>query len=214
MGRQWLHAKKVITANKRASITTKLVREITIAAKTGMPDPAHNARLEVAIEAARKQSVSNDVIARAIKKGSGAGSDSAQMELVTFEGYGPHNVPVIVECLTDNRNRTAPDMRFLFREGGQFGSKVQFLFEHVGTIEATKDQAKLDLEEVAIEAGANEVEPLEEVEEGSSGGRFFTAPSDLDSVSKALKAAGWTVTKSEMGIDDHDDCHRIYTGLG
>jgi YebC/PmpR family DNA-binding regulatory protein len=237
MGRQWLHAKKVITANKRASITTKLVREITIAAKTGMPDPAHNARLEVAIEAARKQSVSNDVIARAIKKGSGAGSDSAQMELVTFEGYGPHNVPVIVECLTDNRNRTAPDMRFLFREGGQFGSKVQFLFEHVGTIEATKDQAKLDLEEVAIEAGANEVEPLEEVEEGGSGGRFFTAPSDLDSVSKALKAAGWTVTKSEMGykpkdivqlddaqraeaaaffqaIDDHDDCHRIYTGLG
>ncbi|MFM7282778.1 MAG: YebC/PmpR family DNA-binding transcriptional regulator [Planctomycetia bacterium] len=237
MGRQWLHAKKVITANKRASITTKLVREITIAAKTGMPDPAHNARLEVAIEAARKQSVSNDVIARAIKKGSGAGSDSAQMELVTFEGYGPHNVPVIVECLTDNRNRTAPDMRFLFREGGQFGSKVQFLFEHVGTIEATKEQDKLDLEEVAIEAGANEVEPLEEIEEGSSGGRFFTAPSDLDTVSKALKAAGWTVTKSEMGykpkdivqlddaqraeaaaffqaIDDHDDCHRIYTGLG
>ncbi len=237
MGRQWLHAKKVITANKRASITTKLVREITIAAKTGMPDPAHNARLEVAIEAARKQSVSNDVIARAIKKGSGAGSDSAQMELVTFEGYGPHNVPVIVECLTDNRNRTAPDMRFLFREGGQFGSKVQFLFDHVGTIEATKEQDKLDLEEVAIEAGANEVEPLEELEEGSSGGRFFTAPSDLDTVSKALKAAGWTVTKSEMGykpkdivqlddaqraeaaaffqaIDDHDDCHRIYTGLG
>ncbi|MEY2786573.1 MAG: hypothetical protein RL277_2785 [Planctomycetota bacterium] len=237
MGRQWLHAKKVITANKRASITTKLVREITIAAKTGMPDPAHNARLEVAIEAARKQSVSNDVIARAIKKGSGAGSDSAQMELVTFEGYGPHNVPVIVECLTDNRNRTAPDMRFLFREGGQFGSKVQFLFDHVGTIEATKEQDKLDLEEVAIEAGANEVEPLEEIEEGSSGGRFFTAPSDLDTVSKALKAAGWTVTKSEMGykpkdivqlddaqraeaaaffqaIDDHDDCHRIYTGLG
>jgi YebC/PmpR family DNA-binding regulatory protein len=232
-----LHAKKVITANKRASITTKLVREITIAAKTGMPDPAHNARLEVAIEAARKQSVSNDVIARAIKKGSGAGSDSAQMELVTFEGYGPHNVPVIVECLTDNRNRTAPDMRFLFREGGQFGSKVQFLFDHVGTIEATKEQDKLDLEEVAIEAGANEVEPLEEIEEGSSGGRFFTAPSDLDTVSKALKAAGWTVTKSEMGykpkdivqlddaqraeaaaffqaIDDHDDCHRIYTGLG
>jgi transcriptional/translational regulatory protein YebC/TACO1 len=90
---------------------------------------------------------------------------------------------------------------------------------------------------VAIEAGANEVEPLEEIEEGSSGGRFYTAPSDLDSVSKALKSAGWSVTKSEMGykpkdivqlddaqraeaaaffeaIDDHDDCHRIYTGLG
>ena len=96
MGRQWIHAKQEITANKRASITTKLVREITVAAKSGMPDPAHNPRLEVAVEAARKQSVSNDVIQRAIKRGAGGGSDGAVMELVTIEGCAPYNVPVVV----------------------------------------------------------------------------------------------------------------------
>jgi transcriptional/translational regulatory protein YebC/TACO1 len=89
-------SKKEITANKRASITTKLVREITVAAKSGMPDPAHNPRLEVAVEAARKQSVSNDVIQRAIKRGAGGGSDGAVMELVTIEGYAPYNVPAVV----------------------------------------------------------------------------------------------------------------------
>lgn len=236
MGRQWLHAKKEVTANKRASITTKLVREITVAAKTGAPDPAHNPRLEVAVEAARKQSVSNDVIQRAIKRGAGGGADAAQMELVTIEGYAPHNVPVVVECLTDNRNRTAPDMRMLFREG-QFGSKVMFLFDHVGIIEATREGEGRDLEEAAIEAGAQDVEKLEDLDDETSGGRFYTSPTDLDLVSKALRAARWAVTKAEMGykpkdlvalddgqraevvaflraIDDHDDCHRVYAALG
>jgi transcriptional/translational regulatory protein YebC/TACO1 len=144
-------------------------------------------------------------------------------------------VPVIVECLTDNRNRTAPDMRSLFREG-QFGSKVMFLFDHVGTIEATHTDGTIDREGAAIEAGAQDVEPLEDTPEDHCGARFFTEPSDLDAVSRALKAAGWSVTTSEMGyrpkdkltlsaeqrgeveefleaIDDHDDCHRIYTTL-
>jgi YebC/PmpR family DNA-binding regulatory protein len=235
MGRQWLQKKREINANKRAKITTKLVREITVAAKMGAPDPTMNARLEVAVEAARKQSVSNDVIARAIKKASGGGDGAAQLELVTFEGMAPHKVPVIVECLTDNRNRTAPDMRSLFREG-QFGAKVMFLFDHVGTIEATHANGSTDREGAAIEAGAQDVEPLEETPEGQCGARFFTEPADLDAVLRALKAAGWSVTTSEMGyrpkdklslspeqrgeveefleaIDDHDDCHRIYTTL-
>jgi transcriptional/translational regulatory protein YebC/TACO1 len=144
-------------------------------------------------------------------------------------------VPVIVECLTDNRNRTAPDMRSLFREG-QFGAKVMFLFDHVGTIEATHANGSTDREGAAIEAGAQDVEPLEETPEGQCGARFFTEPADLDAVLRALKAAGWSVTTSEMGyrpkdklslspeqrgeveefleaIDDHDDCHRIYTTL-
>ena len=203
MGRQWLHAKKEITANKRASITTKLVREITVAAKTGVPDPAHNPRLEVAVEAARKQSVSNDVIQRAIKRGAGGGSDGAVMELVTIEGYAPYNVPVVVECLTDNRNRTAPDMRMLFREG-QFGSKVMFLFDHMGIIEATREGEGHDLEEAAIEAGAQDVEKLEDLDDEMSGGRFFSSPTDLDIVSKALRAAGWAVTKAEMGYKPKD----------
>ncbi len=233
MGRQWLQKKREINAGKRAKITSKLVREITIAAKMGEPNPAFNPRLAVAIEAARKQSVSNDVITRAIKKGSGEGGDSAQFELVTFEGMSPQNVPVIVECLTDNRNRTAPDMRNLFKDG-RFGAKVMFFFDHVGLIEATHEKAGQDLETVAIEAGAQDVEPLEDAGEEKSGGRFYTSPTDLDNVTKALRDAGWSVTQSEMGyrpkekaqlapelraahedflvtIDDHDDCHRIYT---
>ena len=235
MGRQWLQKNKEINANKRAKIVTKLVREITVAAKMGVPDPAMNARLGVAVEAARKQSVSNDTITRAIKKAGGAGSEAANFELVTFEGMAPHKVPVIVECMTDNRNRTAPDIRSLFKNG-QFGSKVMFLFEHVGIIEATHATAGLDRESAAIEAGAQDVEPLENTGEDSTGARFFTDRSDLDAVTGALRAAGWTVTTSEMGyvpkdkvqlpaeqrleveefleaIDDHDDCHRIYTAL-
>jgi len=232
MGRQWLQKKREINANKRAKINSKLVREITMAAKKGSPDPGLNASLAVAVEAARKQSVSNDTIARAIKKGSGQGADSASFELVTFEGMSPQSVPVIVECLTDNRNRTAPDMRALFKNG-RFGVKVLFLFHHLGIVEATHEESGLDLEGVAIEAGAQDVEALEGIEEGS-GGRFFTEPTDLDAVTSALRAAGWSVTTSEMGyrpkekaqltseeraklegflepIDDHDDCHRIYT---
>jgi len=232
MGRQWLHKKREINANKRAKITSKLVREVTMAAKLGAPDPALNARLAVAVEAARKQSVANDTIARAIKKGSGQGGDSANFELVTFEGMSPQSVPVIIECLTDNRNRTAPDMRALFKNG-RFGVKVMFLFDHLGIVEATHATAGLDLEAVAIEAGAQDVESLESDEEGSAA-RFYTEPTDLDSVTSALRTAGWSVTTSEMGyrakekaqlgpeerhklenfldaIDDHDDCHRIYS---
>ena len=204
-----------------------------MAAKLGAPDPALNARLAVAVEAARKLSVTNDTIARAIKKGSGQGGDSANFELVTFEGMSPQNVPVIVECLTDNRNRTAPDMRALFKNG-RFGAKVLFLFDHLGIIEATHETVGLDIEGVAIEAGAQDVEPLEGGAEEGTGARFFTAPTDLDSVTGALRSAGWSVTQSEMGyrpkekahltseerlklenfleaIDDHDDCHRIYS---
>ncbi|MEZ5980349.1 MAG: YebC/PmpR family DNA-binding transcriptional regulator [Planctomycetota bacterium] len=232
MGRQWLQKKREINANKRASITSKLVREITIAAKMGAPDPAMNARLAVAVEAARKQSVSNDVIARAIKRGSGAGGENIELELVTFEGMSPQNVPVIVECLTDNRNRTAPDMRALFR-AGQWGTKVMFFFDQVGIVQATHEDAGLDVEEVAIEAGAQEVEGFEP-EDGGSGATFYTEPSDLDAVTKSLRESGWSVVQSEIGykpkeqaalsdddraahetflesIDDHDDCHRVYS---
>ena len=232
MGRQWLQKKREINANKKAKITTKLVRDITIAARKGAPDPDLNPSLAVAVEAARKQSVSNDVIARAIQKASGGGAGGAELELVTFEGMSPQNVPVIVECLTDNRNRTAPDMRALFR-AGRFGAKVQFFFVHLGIVEATHAEAGLDAEAAAIEAGAQDLEPLEGTEEGT-GARFFTAPKDLDAVTSALRKAGWSVTLAEMGyrpkekaqlseadrvaleeflepIDDHDDCHRIYT---
>src|SRR5688572_31708773 len=136
MGRQWLEKKKAINTAKRGKIFNKLVREISVAAKAGMPDPAMNARLAVAVEAARKQSVPNDTIARAIKKGAGLTGEKMELALVTYEGFAPHKVPVIVECLTDNRNRTNPDIKNLFRKG-QIGTKVSFLFDHVGIVAAT-----------------------------------------------------------------------------
>ncbi|MCC7139484.1 MAG: YebC/PmpR family DNA-binding transcriptional regulator [Planctomycetes bacterium] len=235
MGRQWLQKKREINAGKRAKISSKLLREVTIAAKLGVPDPDMNPRLHVAVEAARKQSVPNDNIDRAIKKGAGLLGEKVDLESVTFEGFAPHHVPVLVECMTDNRNRLAPDIRVLFRKG-QLGAKVSFLFDHVGIVEATHAKGGLDLETVAIEAGAQNVEPLEHVPEGHSGGRFFTERGDLDAVTKTLRDAGWSVTASEVGyvpkepmelppeqraeveefleaLDDYDDVHRIHTAL-
>ncbi len=234
MGRQWLQKKRGINAEKRAKITSKLAREITVAAKMGAPDPAFNPRLALAVEGARKQSVSNDVIARAIKKGSGESADSTNFELVTYEAMTPQNVPVIIECLTDNRNRTAPDMRSMFKDG-RFGAKVMFFFDHVGLIEATHADAATDLEMAALEANAQDVEPLDDGSSDSVSARFYTLPTELDGVTNALRSAGWTVSQSELGyrpkelatitpelrqahedflerIDDHDDCHRIYSG--
>ncbi len=235
MGRQWLHSKKEVTANRRAQITSKLVREIMVAAKMGVPDPAMNPRLSLAVEAARKQSVSNDVIHRAIKKGSGEGDEGVNYELVTYEGMGPHNVPVIVECLTENRNRTAPDIRSLFKDC-QFGSKVTFLFDHCGIVEATIEKTGIDRESAAIEAGAQDVEALENTPEDHTGARFFTERTDLYAVADALKQAGWSVTTAELGyrakdpvdlaaddrakveaflerLDSHDDVQKVYAGL-
>ncbi len=235
MGRQWLQKNREINAAKRGKLFNKLVREISIAAKAGVPDPTMNPRLAVAVEAARKQSVPNDTIARAIKKGAGQLGDAVQLELLSYEGFAPHKVPVIVECLTDNRNRTAPEIRVLFRNG-QLGARVTFFFDHVGIVEATHPGVGLDIEGAAIEAGAQNVEPLEHAPEGETGARFLTDRADLDTVSVALRAAGWSVTASDIGyvpkepmdlppdqrkdvevfleaLDDHDDVHRIYTAL-
>jgi YebC/PmpR family DNA-binding regulatory protein len=236
MGRQWLQKNKEINAAKRGKLFSRLAREISIAAKSGLPDPAMNARLAVTVEAARKQSVPNDVIQRAIKKGAGLLDEKIELQLVTFEGFAPHKVAVIVECMTDNQKRTAPEMRALFAGKGQLGAKVSFLFHHLGIVEATHDGAGLDIEGAAIEAGAQNVEPLESVPEGHTGARFFTERADLDAVTKSLRDAGWSVTLSEMGyvakdpinlpaaerkevlefleaIDDQDDVHRIYAAL-
>jgi YebC/PmpR family DNA-binding regulatory protein len=235
VGRQWLQKNREINAAKRGKITSKLVREISVAAKTGVADPAMNPRLAVAVEAARKQSVSNDTITRAIKKGAGTGGEKLELEHVTFEGFAPHSVPVIVECLTDNRNRLAPEIRVLFRNG-QLGARVTFLFHHVGIVEATRPEPGVDVETVAIEVGAQNVEPLEHAPATGTGARFLTDLTDLDHVTKALKEAGWSVSASDIGyvpkepvdlspehragveafleaIDDLDDVHRIYAGL-
>ena len=220
-------------------MTAKLVRELMVAAKLGGPDPDLNPRLAAAVEKAKKASVYRDTIERAIKKGSGQTEEKVNFETVVYEGFAPHKVPVVVECLTDNRNRTAPEIRNIFKAGslGQPGS-VAFFFNHVGVVEATHKDPNRDAEGDAIEAGAQDFEPLEaeETPEGSKGARFLTEIKDLDGVSKALKAAGWNVTAAEIryvaknftevspaarkeveaflnALDDHDDVHRVYAAL-
>src|ERR1051325_6999012 len=155
MGAQWKQKGREISALKRGQLFGKLAKEIIVAAKMGGADPDLNARLFVAIEAAKKHSVPRDTIERAVKKGAGLTGEQVNYELVTYEGFAPHKVPVIVECLTDNRNRTAPEIRRLFLSGslGQPGS-VSFFFNHSGVVEATHTDANRDPESDAIEAGA------------------------------------------------------------
>jgi YebC/PmpR family DNA-binding regulatory protein len=242
MGRQWLHAKREVASKKKAQATGKLVREIMVAAKMGGPDPEGNARLAAAVEKARKESVSRDVIERAIKKGAGTGTEKLVMEHVVFEGYAPHKIPVLVEVYTDNVNRTAPEIRNLFRKGqlGTTGSN-KFLFDNVGIIEAHHADPKADLEAAGIEAGANEVEALtheqnDDIPQGAAGARFLADRTAVHAVSKWLSANGWKVVTSEMGfipkdfpelselqraevgeflqaLEDHDDVHRVWAAL-
>jgi YebC/PmpR family DNA-binding regulatory protein len=242
MGRQWLLAKREVNAKKKSAATSKLVKEIAVAAKLGGPDPDGNPRLFAAIEKARKDSVSRDVIQRAINKGAGVGDEKMVMENVTFEGYAPHKIPVIVEVLTDNNNRTAPEIRVLFKKG-QLGSpgSNKFLFDHVGIVEAHCGDAGADIEAAAIEAGADEVTPLthdrnDDIPADRTGARFITDRTQTAAVSKWLSQNGWSVVTSELGyvpkqfpdlddtslaevgeflqaLDDHDDVHRVWAAV-
>jgi YebC/PmpR family DNA-binding regulatory protein len=242
MGRQWLHAKRLVAGLKKGRTTGKLVREISVSAKMGGPDPAMNARLATAVDKAKKDSVPRDVIERAIKKGAGTGDEKLIMEHVVFEGYAPHKVAVIVEVYTDNVNRTAPEVRVLFKKGqlGTAGSN-KFLFDHVGLVEAHHADANIDLEAAAIEAGANEVETLtheqnDDIPEGAAGARFICDRTAVHAVVKWLAANGWAVVTSELGyvpkqfpeltdaqkaeageflqtLDDHEDVHRVWAAM-
>ncbi len=230
MGAQWKHKGRVETAAKRGQLISKMVKEIIMAVKGGDPDPANNARLRIAVDDAKKASVPRDNIERAIKKGAGL-LEPVNYELVTFEGFTPHKVPVIVECLTENRNRTAPEIRTLFNKGslGVSGS-VAYLFDRFGMVIASHADATQDAEEAAIEAGAQDVKKVEE------GYQFLCDVNDLASMAKQLQEKGWQLTASEFtyiakspvelgeaehkevveflnSLDDNDDVHRIYTAL-
>src|SRR5688572_13457013 len=155
MGAQWKHKHRGQAADAKGRIMTKLVKELTIAARSG-PDPSMNPRLRMAVEAAKKASMAKDTLERAIKKGAGLLDEgAAQFDSITYEGFGPHQVPVIVECLTDNKNRTATNIRVLFNKGkGQLGASgsVSWDFSRLGAVEATApSRAGLDAEEEAIE---------------------------------------------------------------
>src|SRR5690606_9149906 len=117
MGAQWKQKGREQSADAKGRAFSKLAKEIIVAAKAGGPDPASNSRLRLAIEQAKKASMTKDTLERAIKKGAGLLDDAANYEVVTYEGFAPHQVPVIVECLTDNKNRTATNIRVLFRKG-------------------------------------------------------------------------------------------------
>ncbi len=229
MGAQWKHAGRVEAGAKKGALFTKLAKEIIVAAKSGDPNPENNARLRAAVEAARKHSMTRDTIERAIKKGAGL-LDPVHYDTVVYEGFAPHNVPVIVECLTDNKNRTASEIRVLFRKGqlGMQGS-VQWMFDRKGVVEATH-AGGMDMFEAAVEASAADVEADEDM------AVFTCDPADLGTMTAALTALGWVPSSSEIrwipktpvdldeaarqeavaflqAIDDYDDVHRLYAGL-
>ncbi len=235
MGAQWKAKGKELAANAKGKLFGRLAKDIMLAARSGA-DPATNSRLRLVLEQARKVSMPKDTLERAVKKGAGLTGEAVNFEHVIYEGYAPHRVAVMVECLTDNVNRTAPEMRVLFRKGqlGTSGS-VAWDFDYLGMIEAEPSAAGADAEVAAIEAGAQDLEPGEE--DGST--LFLTDPTDLDLVSRALPAHGFTVLTAKLGykaknpidpaslsaeqleeveaflaaIDGNDDVQKVFVGL-
>jgi YebC/PmpR family DNA-binding regulatory protein len=235
MGAQWKAKGKELAANARGKLFGRLAKDIMVAARNGA-DPASNARLRLVVEQARKVSMPKETLERAIKKGAGLTGEIVHFEHVMYEGFAPHRVAVMVECLTDNLNRTASEVRVLFRKGqlGASGS-VAWDFDHVGLIEAEPTAPGADPELAAIEAGAQDFEPGEEA--GVT--LFITDPTDLDIVSRALPAQGFTVLSAELGyrpknpidpaslasgelaeveaflsaIDGNDDVQNVFVGL-
>ena len=167
----------------RARVFSKCAREITVAVKTGGADPNSNPRLRLAIQNARSENMPKDNIERAISKGSQS-ADTTNYEEVRYEGYGPGRVAIIVEALTDNRARTAPNLRALFtKRGGSFGDTVLFNFEKIGYIEYALDVASADaMFEAALDAGADDVQTTETAHE------IICKPEDLGAVREALEA--------------------------
>jgi YebC/PmpR family DNA-binding regulatory protein len=231
MGAQWKQKGREASAAAKGRIFTKLAKEIMVAARGGA-DPSMNSRLRMAVEAAKKASMPKDTLERAIKKGAGLLDEPVNYETVQYEGFAPHQVPVIVECLTENRNRTSANVRMLFRKGqlGAAGS-VSWDFARVGQVEATPPGPGVDAEEAAIECGAQDVEA-----DADGTTRFFTDAGDVDVVSKALADRKWTVTSAQQiwkaknpvsvddakraeveafleALDEDDDVQNIYVGL-
>jgi YebC/PmpR family DNA-binding regulatory protein len=216
----------------RSKLFGKLAREITVSAKLGLPDPAFNPRLRAAILAARAENMPKDNIDRAVKKASG--SDTDHYDEIRYEGYGPGGVAVIVEALTDNRNRTAGEVRAIFtKNGGNLAETgaVSFMFNHVGAVEYDAKVASADqMLEAAIDAGA------EDVTSNEDGHQVITTPETLNDVAKALEAkfgeprkslmlwkpqntvalddeAGEKILKLMESLDDSDDVQNVYANF-
>ena len=227
------HAKNVMFRKSKSNVArsklfSKLAREIIVASKMGLPDPDHNARLRAAVNAAKAQSMPKDNIERAIKKGQGG--DAENYDEVRYEGYGPGGVALIVEALTDNRQRTVADVRAAFsKHGGALGEagSVAFMFDRVGVIAYPKDKGSEDaMLEAALDAGA------EECISSDDGHEFLTTVEDFAAVREALEAklgapessgilfrpqntapvsdnVGETLMKLIDVLDDNDDVQRV-----
>jgi len=216
----------------RSKLFGKLAREITVSAKLGLPDPAFNPRLRAAVIAARAENMPKDNIDRAIKKSQS--SDTENYDEIRYEGYGPGGVAIIVEALTDNRNRTAGEVRAIFsKNGGNLAETgaVSFMFSHVGIVEFDAKAASADaMLEAAIDAGAEDVTSTDD------GHQIITTPDTLNDVAKALEAkfgeprkasllwrpqntialddeAGEKVLKLIESLDDSDDVQNVYANF-
>ena len=216
----------------RSKLFGKLAREITVSAKLGLPDPAFNPRLRAAVLAARAENMPKDNIERAIKKSQAA--DTESYDEIRYEGYGPGGIAVIVEALTDNRNRTAGEVRAIFsKNGGNLAETgaVSFMFSHVGVVEYDAKAASADaILEAAIDAGA------EDVASNDDGHQVITTPDTLNDVTKTLEArfgeprkssmlwrpqntvalddeAGEKVLKLIESLDDSDDVQNVYANF-
>jgi len=216
----------------RSKLFSKLAREITVSAKLGLPDPAHNPRLRAAVLAARAENMPKDNIERAIKKA--AGGDQENYDEIRYEGYAPGGVAVIVEALTDNNNRTAGEVRSIFtKAGGNLATTgaVSFMFDHVGVVEYDAAKASADaMLEAAIEAGA------EDVISDENGHQIITKTDTLHEVAKALEAkfgeplkagmvwkpqntvavddeAGEKILKLMNALDDNEDVQNVYANF-
>jgi YebC/PmpR family DNA-binding regulatory protein len=216
----------------RSKLFSKLAREITVAAKLGMPDPAFNPRLRAAVLAARAENMPKDNIERAIKKSQGG--DTENYDEIRYEGYGPGGVAIIVEALTDNRNRTAGEVRAIFtKNGGNLAETgaVSFMFKRVGAVEYDAKVASADaMLDAAIEAGADDVTSNDD------GHQIITTPDSLNDVTKALEArfgeprkssmlwrpqntvavddeAGEKIIKLIESLDESDDVQNVYANF-
>ena len=191
--------KKGAADAKRGALFGKLSKVITVAAREGGGDPEMNPALALAVAKAKDANMPNDNIARAIDKGTGSGADAETYERITYEGYAPGGVAVLVDVLTDNRNRTASDVRYVFsKNGGKLGTSgsVSYLFDRKGIILVPRDTIdEEDLIEAALEAGAEDVEPQE------SDYRVVTEPGNFMVVRESLEASGVEFENAEIMME-------------
>lgn len=196
---KWANIKhrKAAQDAKRGKIFTKLIRELTVAARAGGPEPADNPRLRAAVDKALSNNMTKDTIDRAISRGAGT-NDADNMEEVVYEGYGPGGVAVLVDCMTDNKNRTVSEVRHAFtKSGGNLGTSgsVAYLFNKRGRISFNADVSEEEVMEPALEGGA---EDLVTNPDGSLD--IFTDPADFGAVKDALEAAGFEPASAEVSM--------------